>query len=127
MHNHKYMQILQTNIYFLLPFFFCADLITKPTYCDIFSNIFPLSGIEQPNIYNSTHFLSATLFAQCKLCRVHGCSNSVMLFKNKAELFWLIVEMIIEAWKDHKEIANIMVFLQDKGASPAFAVKIYKR
>lgn len=37
------------------------------------------------------------------------------------------LETIIEAWKDHKEIANIMVFLQDKGASPSFAVKIYKK
>ncbi len=37
------------------------------------------------------------------------------------------VETIIAAWRDHKEVANIMVFLQDKGASPAFAVKIYKK
>ncbi len=37
------------------------------------------------------------------------------------------VETIITAWKDQKEIANIMVFLQGKGASTAFATKIYKK
>lgn len=37
------------------------------------------------------------------------------------------VEIIAEAWKDQKEIANVMVFLQDKGASTAYAAKIYKR
>lgn len=37
------------------------------------------------------------------------------------------VETIIEAWKDQKEIANIMVFLQEKGASTSFSTKIYKR
>lgn len=35
-------------------------------------------------------------------------------------------ETITEAWKDQKEIANIMIFLQDKGISTAFATKIYK-
>jgi exodeoxyribonuclease V alpha subunit len=34
---------------------------------------------------------------------------------------------IIEAWKDQKEIANIMVFLRDKDISPAYATKIYKK
>lgn len=37
------------------------------------------------------------------------------------------VETIIEAWKDQKEIANVMVFLQDKGASTTYATKIYKK
>jgi exodeoxyribonuclease V alpha subunit len=37
------------------------------------------------------------------------------------------IEKIIEAWKDQKEIANIMVFLQDKGITPAYAAKIYKQ
>ncbi len=36
------------------------------------------------------------------------------------------VESIIQAWQEQREIANIMVFLQDKGASSAFATKIYK-
>jgi len=34
---------------------------------------------------------------------------------------------IIDAWKDQKEIAKIMVFLQDKGVSTAYATKIYKK
>jgi exodeoxyribonuclease V alpha subunit len=37
------------------------------------------------------------------------------------------VETIAEAWKDQKEIANVMVFLQEKGASTAYATKIYKK
>lgn len=37
------------------------------------------------------------------------------------------VEIIKEAWKEQKEIANIMVFLQDKNISTAFAIKIYKK
>jgi exodeoxyribonuclease V alpha subunit len=36
-------------------------------------------------------------------------------------------EKIIAAWKDQKEISNIMVFLQNKGISAAYAVKIYKQ
>lgn len=37
------------------------------------------------------------------------------------------VEKIIMAWKDQKEISNIMVFLQNKGISATYAVKIYKQ
>jgi len=37
------------------------------------------------------------------------------------------LETIIHAFKDQKEIATIMVFLQDKGVSTTFATKIYKR
>ncbi len=37
------------------------------------------------------------------------------------------VETIAKAWQEQKEIANIMVFLQEKGASPAYASKIYKK
>ena len=37
------------------------------------------------------------------------------------------VETIAEAWKDQREIANVMVFLQEKGASTAYATKIYKK
>src|SRR3990167_3237503 len=37
------------------------------------------------------------------------------------------LEKIIESWKDQKEISNIMIFLQDKGISAAYAVKIYKK
>ncbi len=37
------------------------------------------------------------------------------------------LEQIIAAWKDQKDIAKIMVFLQEKGASPAYAAKIYKK
>src|SRR5207237_200306 len=33
---------------------------------------------------------------------------------------------IITAWHDQKEISNIMVFLQNKGISTTYAVKIYK-
>jgi|ERR1700733_4833917 len=36
------------------------------------------------------------------------------------------VELISTAWKDQKEISNVMVYLQDKGVSPAYAAKIYK-
>lgn len=36
------------------------------------------------------------------------------------------IETIAHAWKEHKEIADIMVFLQDKGISPALAARIYK-
>ena len=36
-------------------------------------------------------------------------------------------ETIIIAWQDQKEISHIMVFLQDKGISPAYATKIYKK
>src|SRR3990167_3495919 len=32
------------------------------------------------------------------------------------------LEKIIESWKDQKEISNIMIFLQDKGISAAYAV-----
>ncbi|MFT6765499.1 MAG: exodeoxyribonuclease V alpha subunit [Alteromonas naphthalenivorans] len=37
------------------------------------------------------------------------------------------VDTIIEAWKDQKDIADVMVFLQEKGASTAYAAKIYKK
>lgn len=37
------------------------------------------------------------------------------------------VEKIINAWQEHKEISTVMVFLQDKHVSPAYALKIYKR
>lgn len=37
------------------------------------------------------------------------------------------VEVIAVAWKDQKEISQVMVFLQDKGVSPAYATKIYKK
>ena len=36
------------------------------------------------------------------------------------------IEQIIYAWQDQKEISQIMVYLQEKGISPAYAVKIYK-
>ena len=36
------------------------------------------------------------------------------------------VEQITFAWKDQKEISKVMVYLQDKGISPAYAAKIYK-
>ena len=36
------------------------------------------------------------------------------------------IEQIITAWKDQKEISNIMVYLQDKGISTSYATKIYK-
>jgi len=36
------------------------------------------------------------------------------------------IESITLAWQEQREIANIMVFLQDKGASSVFAGKIYK-
>ncbi len=37
------------------------------------------------------------------------------------------LEKIIDAWKDQKDIANVMVFLQDKGISTTYATKIYKK
>jgi exodeoxyribonuclease V alpha subunit len=36
------------------------------------------------------------------------------------------VQSIIDAWQNQKEISKIMVFLQDKGVSTAYATKIYK-
>lgn len=36
-------------------------------------------------------------------------------------------EKIIAAWQDQKEVSNIMVFLQNKGISTTYAVKIYKQ
>ena len=36
------------------------------------------------------------------------------------------IEQIAAAWQDQKGIASIMVFLQDKGISAAYATKIYK-
>lgn len=37
------------------------------------------------------------------------------------------IQKIVEAWHDQKELSNVMVFLQDKGISSAYAVKIYKK
>jgi len=37
------------------------------------------------------------------------------------------VEKIIAAWQEQRSIAHIMVFLQEKGISPVYAAKIYKR
>ncbi len=37
------------------------------------------------------------------------------------------IDQIITAWQDQKEIANIMVFLQEKGVSTTYAVKIFKK
>lgn len=37
------------------------------------------------------------------------------------------VQAITQAWKDQREISQVMVFLQDKGISAAYAVKIYKK
>ncbi len=36
------------------------------------------------------------------------------------------IQQIIAAWKDQKEISKVMVFLQEKGVSTAFAAKMYK-
>ncbi|MBT6529059.1 ATP-dependent RecD-like DNA helicase [bacterium] len=36
------------------------------------------------------------------------------------------VATIVESWKDQREVSSIMVFLQDKGISPAYATKIFK-
>jgi len=35
-------------------------------------------------------------------------------------------DAIIKAWQDQKEVSHIMVFLQEKDISPAYAVKIFK-
>ena len=37
------------------------------------------------------------------------------------------IEQIITAWRDQKEIAVIMLFLQEKDVSPILATKIYKQ
>jgi exodeoxyribonuclease V alpha subunit len=37
------------------------------------------------------------------------------------------LEQIINGWQDQKSISHVMVFLQEKGVSPAFATKIYKK
>lgn len=35
--------------------------------------------------------------------------------------------MIVSSWNEHREIQNVMVFLQEHGVSTAYAVKIYKK
>jgi exodeoxyribonuclease V alpha subunit len=37
------------------------------------------------------------------------------------------IETIAQAWKDQKEISNVMIFLQERDVSPAYAAKIYKK
>lgn len=37
------------------------------------------------------------------------------------------IDTIVKAWHEQKEISHVMIFLQDKGISPAYAVKIYKK
>jgi len=37
------------------------------------------------------------------------------------------IEMIDKAWKEQKEIRQVMVFLQGHGVSPAYAIKIFKK
>lgn len=37
------------------------------------------------------------------------------------------IDTIIKAWQDQKAISHIMVFLQEKNISPAYAAKIYKK
>ncbi len=37
------------------------------------------------------------------------------------------IEQIISAWRDQKEISNVMIYLQEKGISAAYAAKIYKQ
>ena len=37
------------------------------------------------------------------------------------------VEMIVKAWDEHKEVKEIMVFLQGHGVSATYAAKIFKR
>lgn len=37
------------------------------------------------------------------------------------------IDQIISSWKEHQDISRIMIFLQDKGISPAYASKIYKK
>lgn len=36
------------------------------------------------------------------------------------------IESIIQAWKDQKEISQLMIFLQEHGVTPGLATKIYK-
>lgn len=36
------------------------------------------------------------------------------------------LETITEAWKEQKDVASIMVFLQEKGITPSYAARIYK-
>lgn len=36
------------------------------------------------------------------------------------------IESIVQAWHDQKEISQLMIFLQERGVSPALATKIYK-
>jgi len=37
------------------------------------------------------------------------------------------IEMISKAWNDQKEIRRVMVFLQEKGVTPAYAARIFKQ
>jgi exodeoxyribonuclease V alpha subunit len=37
------------------------------------------------------------------------------------------IDMIAAAWQEQKDVSHIMVFLQAKGVSPAYAIKIYKK
>src|SRR3990167_3345502 len=36
-------------------------------------------------------------------------------------------EMIVSSWNEHREIQNVMLFLQEHGVSTTYAVKIYKK
>ncbi|MGA9530446.1 MAG: ATP-dependent RecD-like DNA helicase [Candidatus Babeliales bacterium] len=49
-----------------------------------------------------------------RLCEVTGIGRGKM-------------EQIIAGWKDQKEVASLMLFLQDKDISPGYALKIYKK
>jgi len=67
-----------------------------------------------------------------KLVNVFG-TDVLDIIENKPHLLHKVdgigpkrVEKITNAWQTQKEIANIMIFLQDKGVSTTYATKIYK-
>lgn len=37
------------------------------------------------------------------------------------------IQAVIDSWQEHRDVAQIMAFLQGHGVSPAFAAKIYKK
>lgn len=73
-----------------------------PAYAEKLVDFF---GIDVLNVIDTTPH---------KLLRVEGIGE-----KRAAD--------IIAAWQKHKEVANLMVFLQSKGISTSLALKIYKQ
>ena len=88
-------------------------------------------GIEK---YLSSGFIKGIgkVYAK-KIVEFFGSQTLEIIDKNPQELRHVEgigakrLEQIIESWQEQKYIAQIMVFLQSKGVTSAFAAKIYKK